>query len=342
MNNRIIWIDWIKVIGIYIIVLGHFPLENTGLKAFIFTFHVPVFFIISGYLYKTSTTIKLSWKNNVRALLVPYLCISFIIIFYNFLRFSLHNAQNFQDNMAFLLKQVLAILLGLNNKSWNTIEGVGGPIWYIYILFFIRLLFDRVKDRRIHIILCLSFLIINYFLNLFSIDYPFSILNLFLAYPFFVIGYNIRNYHSTVFERVRFFLVIHPIINFFIMILSCLVTYYISCFNGIAYMYDHAFGNNLLLFCSAAISGSIWLFSLCQYFTSFKINIIETLSNGTILIVGFHIILINYSNHVIDLSSVPQSMLLALIYTLIFYYPIIITLKYCPCILGKKEKKSVT
>ena len=342
MDNRIVWVDWIKVIGIYIIVLGHFPLENSWLKPFIFAFHVPVFFIISGYLYNASTTISKSWKTNIRALLIPYLCISFIIILYNFSRFSLHGFHDFQDNITFLYKQILAIFIGLNNNSWNTLEGVGGPIWYIYVLFFIRLLFDRIKSKNTRIILCLLFIIINYFLDLFNINYPFSILNILLAYPFFVIGYNIRNYHSIAFEKVRLYLVLHPIINFLIILISYFVTYYISCYNDIAYMYIHSFGNNLLLFYIAGLSGSIWLFSLCQYVSSFRVKIIETLSNGTILIVGFHIILINYSNYIINLSSILQSILLALVYTLIFYYPIIITSRYFPYILGKKKKKSIT
>lgn len=341
MNNRIVWVDWIKVIGIYIIVLGHFPLENSWLKPFIFSFHVPVFFIISGYLYKSCVTLSSSWKKNIQTLLVPYLCISFIIIFYNFLRFYSHHSSGFQESIIFLIKQTSAILLGLNNNSWKSLEGVGGPIWYIYVLFFIRLLFDKMRHRNAHTIVCILFLITNYFLCSFNINYPFSILNIFLSYPFFTIGYNIRNHHFKTFEKSRIFLTKHPIINFCFIIISGFITYYISYyFNGIAYMYNHAFGNNLLLFYISALFGSICIFALCQYVSSFRVNMIEILSNGTVLIVGLHIILINYSNYIIDLTSILQSILLALVYTLLFYYPIIITSKLCPWVLGKKTKKS--
>ena len=48
-RERIQWIDWMKVIGMYFIIAGHlFPKGYT----YIYIFNVPIFFIISGFLYK--------------------------------------------------------------------------------------------------------------------------------------------------------------------------------------------------------------------------------------------------------------------------------------------------
>lgn len=47
MKERVLWIDWIKIIGIYLIVLGHMSAPGND---FIYVFHVPLFFITSGYL----------------------------------------------------------------------------------------------------------------------------------------------------------------------------------------------------------------------------------------------------------------------------------------------------
>ena len=51
--RRIGWIDYGKVIGIYLVVLAHTSLF-IPLKDGIYTFLMPVFFFISGYLFSFS------------------------------------------------------------------------------------------------------------------------------------------------------------------------------------------------------------------------------------------------------------------------------------------------
>ena len=46
----------------------------------VFTFHVPVFFFITGYFTNTNLCIKDFIKNKTRTLLVPYVFTSFLII----------------------------------------------------------------------------------------------------------------------------------------------------------------------------------------------------------------------------------------------------------------------
>ena len=69
-KTRVAWIDWMKTIGIYFIVLGHF--FSIGYK-FIYVFNVPLFFLISGFLCKkekdnryTPNTTKNSTLPNYR------------------------------------------------------------------------------------------------------------------------------------------------------------------------------------------------------------------------------------------------------------------------------------
>lgn len=54
-QNRIYWIDCIKTILIYLMVLGHITTTNPDFKQWIYTFHMPCFFIVSGFLYKPSS-----------------------------------------------------------------------------------------------------------------------------------------------------------------------------------------------------------------------------------------------------------------------------------------------
>ena len=51
MRERKYWIDYLKAIAIYLVILGHLP-DELHIKWGIYLFHMPLFFIISGYLYK--------------------------------------------------------------------------------------------------------------------------------------------------------------------------------------------------------------------------------------------------------------------------------------------------
>lgn len=45
---RFYWVDWMKVIGMFLIIWGHlFPKHSYD---FIYSFNVPLFFCISGFL----------------------------------------------------------------------------------------------------------------------------------------------------------------------------------------------------------------------------------------------------------------------------------------------------
>ncbi|HFO9614052.1 TPA: acyltransferase family protein, partial [Escherichia coli] len=47
-NHRLEWIDSLKAVAIFWIYLGHFGDNAKQLYPFVFSFHVPLFFFISG------------------------------------------------------------------------------------------------------------------------------------------------------------------------------------------------------------------------------------------------------------------------------------------------------
>jgi len=74
-GNRFIWIDWAKTIGIFLVILGHVPIP-ADIKWWIYGMHMPLFFLISGYL-KSSASGKegreRAIKKILNGLLIPYL-----------------------------------------------------------------------------------------------------------------------------------------------------------------------------------------------------------------------------------------------------------------------------
>ena len=75
MNNRIEWLDIAKGLGIFCIVIGH-NIVPQWLSDWVFSFHVPLFFIVSGYFYRQRSlaeTIEKGWKQLLRPMLITIL-----------------------------------------------------------------------------------------------------------------------------------------------------------------------------------------------------------------------------------------------------------------------------
>ena len=69
ITNRLNWIDWAKVIAISFVVFGHIPqVSGSFPQHYIVTFHMPLFFFISGYLTKKELLNANTLKNTGRHL----------------------------------------------------------------------------------------------------------------------------------------------------------------------------------------------------------------------------------------------------------------------------------
>lgn len=82
MKNRVrlSYVDTAKFIAIFFIMIGHSNL-NTSLSHFLFSFHVPLFFVLYGLVFEPKT--NLSWGGQFNGLffkvIVPYFLYSFIL-----------------------------------------------------------------------------------------------------------------------------------------------------------------------------------------------------------------------------------------------------------------------
>lgn len=70
-GNRLESIDALKGIGILFMVLGHMHF-STMFDHYVYAFHMPLFFLISGYLYRKPDSMKKTIFRKTKRLLVPY------------------------------------------------------------------------------------------------------------------------------------------------------------------------------------------------------------------------------------------------------------------------------
>jgi fucose 4-O-acetylase-like acetyltransferase len=146
-SKREVWVDYVKVFACILVVLGHFfqsmvkanILPENGLYAWfnttIYYFHVPLFFICSGYLYQKYSIVDglSSWKQNTikKAVVlgIPYFAFSLA---------------------TWLLKTVFSG--SVNNEMGGLLDTLfihpTAPYWYLYVLFFIFVLIPTVRGEK--------------------------------------------------------------------------------------------------------------------------------------------------------------------------------------------------
>lgn len=75
---RVKYFDIAKGVGILCIIAGH--MGNAVINNFVFTFHVPIFFLISGYFLKNNTSLKEFAAKKYKQLIYPYIITCICII----------------------------------------------------------------------------------------------------------------------------------------------------------------------------------------------------------------------------------------------------------------------
>lgn len=71
-GSRIVYIDVAKAIGIMLMVLGHIHFDVYYFDRMVYAFHMPLFFIVSGILYRRPESILGYIGKKAKTLMIPY------------------------------------------------------------------------------------------------------------------------------------------------------------------------------------------------------------------------------------------------------------------------------
>lgn len=220
-QSRILWVDTVKALGMFFIVLGHF--FPPYISAWIYTFNVPLFFFMSGFLAKKEDNWKIFWRKNFNGLIIPFLLLSILIN----LPYIISNILDGHRLFSLLLE----ILLG-----FHSIDGMNGCLnmWFVYCLLIVKIVFQLSSNTRllgVVTLLCVAGMILYHYWG-FRLKWALS--NVLYAYPYFVLGYwfKVKNIVKNVTEKLydwRW--------NSSVAIAS-VATVLIASYNGIAYTYE--------------------------------------------------------------------------------------------------------
>lgn len=279
MKKRIETIDILKGITITLVVFGHaaqgiIDSNNLSLKTnfssifitkeVIYGFHMPVFFIISGFFLTSwlkNDRIS-SLKKKTKRLVYPYFVWSFITALF------MQIASNFTNNGLGLIDFIKSPVFPFSQY------------WFLYLLFFFHLIYfvadNLLKDRARSVLLFISIILfcIGSFLPNFWI-----ILNFTKYFIFFILG----SYALPYIQRVKRIRPVSLLVSFFLFVI---VNYLYILILNMKYMEYYFFFITSIIGFAFSLTISIFI---SQKFTRFK-DFMSYLGKNSMQIYVMHLI----------------------------------------------------
>ncbi len=202
IQQRNIALDMMKGIGILLMMLCHLVYSEGPVKQFVYSFHMPLFFIIAGLFAKDISDIS-SFRQfsikNVKRLLLPYFVTMLMLCAWGAIQACAKN------DISFFLRHLFS-MLSASADGWNSQWGLiyAGPMWFLIALFVVRELFVGIQYICRHIrekyrdlsILCISVAlsVISVYLHPLLPSLPFCIMQAFTAIAFYAIGWYVHHH----------------------------------------------------------------------------------------------------------------------------------------------------
>lgn len=146
-KKRVEWIDISRGIAIIAVIIGHSLGKYWlgGFAKFIFAFHMPIFFVLSGYLFHLQSK-KVVLKKGIFNLLLPYagtVMIELLILFFCKIFPNSYLYSRFGNANQLIIAGIYGVgsrptLPFSNDMSWI------GAIWFLMAMFFATQIFNSV------------------------------------------------------------------------------------------------------------------------------------------------------------------------------------------------------
>lgn len=280
LKKRINWIDWAKVIAIVFVVFGHIPQEsNSFLMGYICTFHMPLFFLLSGYLASPSVDTKRNIIKHWHTLILPYFLYNLIFYPYWLTRHLLEGGN--LSCFEILIKPFFGVLfLQIETPVSCTVNGV---TWFLAALLVMRIILNickKMANMKILLLTALMSVLLNLLVEKYAFFHNLFMNGLIRCYPFFILGYLLKKYH--VIEKTN--TAINAILFLLLSVLAI-------------YMYITIDVKGLPTFYLLCMLGSLSVVLFCKLLDSYTSMLLVDLSMGTIVIMGLHWIYIGTINY---------------------------------------------
>lgn len=350
-KKRIYYLDIAKGLGVVLVILGHIVDLTIPTRQFITSFHMPLFFLISGMIIhvteETNRDMRSIVKRKLRSIAVPYFSFSVLSLLVE------------AAAIAFLKNGLWSIFL---EHLFATVCLVGASVfWFLPALFFGELLFIAVRKRTgkavcgaLMVLLAAAaylactgagrvladysgeawYLYVQLLMN--------SFFRLFVAAGFVAAGYFSRELFQNISAK--------PIQSAVSGVLLLVLTAFVSVRNGITDM-NYMVYNNVLLYLITSLGGSFGILFLsralekwqttlpmriCMYYGRNSLIVMMTHAPFYIMYVAARVAY-GINNHVLALGQIPLCAVMLLGVLVMEAAVIKIINRYFPFLVGRSR-----
>lgn len=285
-SQRIPWLDIAKAIAIVLMVLGHSSIPKP-MSNFIWSFHMPLFFIASGW---TTNWGKYGFgdfaKSKLESLCLPFAIYSCIVMY-------LMITVNLRDPLDVLC------------RGWE-----GYALWFIPVLFgalILAKLILSVKVLYIQTLLWMSTVLVGGLLSYYNIQLPWTLCSVPYACFLLILGSKAKQYQDYISAP-----------RWWILIVGFLVAAIVSHFYRLDIAWNSITPVTILTLGACAGTAMMFTFSSCiEKYTKYTSRVLQEVGKETYLILAFSQITIVLLNHYfIFNSAIKYAILLVVLVTL--------------------------
>lgn len=271
--SRIHWLDVVRGIAIIFVVLGHTSIPGEVGVKWISSFHMPLFFVISGYCYKQKSLGEL-FKRRLKTMIIPYFAFYGIYILVELFL----NIRAFDES---LISHIVDIILG------NDVM-----LWFLVALFLVELIYtlltNYISSTKMLTVIVVVLAAIGFLLAQNHIELCYRIHTAFI-----MIGF----YHLGVWVSRKNFFEAGYLKSVLWMLFLCIINIATMFFNVHIDVRTGVYGN-YVLFYIAAISGSFLIFFVGKLIN--KSKLLELLGRNTLCIYAFNVKIANWLAYVFE------------------------------------------
>ena len=220
MKNHIRWIDDLKGVAIFLIVFGHvlatfvnmtsgrIQCVSNNIFKFIYSFHVPLFFLVAGLTFSTHDNFIAFFKKKFFRLMIPYYAWGFFcaVLYAVMGQFVAGEIAEVSTTSSFASKTMIGqwyipILSILHAGAWPDGKGFcfNGVLWFLPVLFCLEILYywliRLIKDKEWTIVLAaVALCILLWASSLINVIFPFNLPCLIRYFPFIAFGHWLSDY----------------------------------------------------------------------------------------------------------------------------------------------------
>jgi fucose 4-O-acetylase-like acetyltransferase len=342
-TGRILWIDFAKVLGVWLVYLGHSNISSFATQ-YIYAFHMPLFFFISGYLEKDKNIGK-TLIHGIKTLIIPYVLL-YMLKYLPWLlaRIALHREMFERKSMIIELffNPMAGIInaFGLNKADWTIVFGAA---WFLITLFYIKILHAVIKKITkgkmiIYLVCNIPIIVLMIILKNKGMGTILRITNVLMAFPFFSLGYYIKEMKpfASYLQKIEN----DNLLKILLGLMSFLIIGFMSWYNGYGSIASIDYGKNIFVYYVTAMLGIVLIIILSTYYKQ-KNEIITILSNGTLFIMAFEWPFLRVVFRISGLQDQELGIIIhggiTTVALLLTIFPIKIVQKYIPIILGGRK-----